>query len=92
MVVAEPPELYSPHVPVIVSLTFDCSTYKPHNPGSLLGVLEKPKSSTHSFRVGYITEDIAVLQQFKQIDYIRVNSRSLTNHKFANHSLSYFKA
>ena len=65
--VAEPPKLYGPHVSVIVSQTSDYSTRKPHNPGSLSGVLEKPKSSTFSFQAGYITESIAVLQQFIQL-------------------------
>jgi len=77
--VVEPPKLYGQHVPIIVSHTSNCSTRKPHNSGSLSGVLEKLKSSTFSFGAGYITEDIAVLQQFKQIDYIRIKSKSLTN-------------
>ena len=58
---AELPELYGPHVPVIVSHTFDYITSKPHNPSSVSGVLGKPESSTFSFRAGYIIEDIAVL-------------------------------
>ena len=62
LAMAEPSKLYGPHVPVIVSQTSDRSTRKPHNPGSLSGVLRKPESSTFSFRAGQITEDIVVLQ------------------------------
>jgi hypothetical protein len=39
--VAEPPELYGPHVPTIVFQTFDNYTCKPDNSGSLSGVLGK---------------------------------------------------
>ena len=58
----EPPKLYDPHVPVIVSQTSDYSTCKLHNLGSLSGVLGKPECSTISFQAGHITEDIVVLQ------------------------------
>jgi hypothetical protein len=37
--VAEPPELYGPHVPIIVLQTPDSGTWKPDNSGSLSGVL-----------------------------------------------------
>jgi hypothetical protein len=35
----EPPELYGPHVPIIVLQTLDSGTWKPNNSGSLSGVL-----------------------------------------------------
>jgi len=41
--VVEPPELYDPHVPVIVLKTSNYCTCKPHNPGILSGVLGKPR-------------------------------------------------
>jgi hypothetical protein len=41
--VAEPPELYGPHVPIIVLKTFDCCTQEPDNSGSLSGVLGEPR-------------------------------------------------
>jgi hypothetical protein len=44
--VAEPPKLYGPHAPIIVSTTSDCCAREPDNIRSLLGVLGKPESST----------------------------------------------
>jgi len=38
----EPPQLYGPHVPVIVLKTSDCCTREPDNLGSMSGVLEEP--------------------------------------------------
>ena len=61
-IVVEPPELYGPHVPVIVFQTFDCCTREPDNSESLSGVLGKPESSTLSFQARYIIEGIALLQ------------------------------
>ena len=77
-IVVEPPELYGPHVPVIVFQTFDCCTREPDNSDGLSGVLGKPKSYTLPFRAGFITGGITVLQQFVQIYYIGINSGSLT--------------
>ena len=37
--VAEPPKLYGPHVPIIVSQTSDCCTREPDNFGNLSSVL-----------------------------------------------------
>jgi hypothetical protein len=44
--VAEPPKLYGPHEHVIVPKTSDGYACVPYNLKSLLGVLEKPESST----------------------------------------------
>jgi hypothetical protein len=46
VLVAEPPELYGPHVPVIVLQTYDYCTWEPDKSESLSGVLGKLKSST----------------------------------------------
>jgi hypothetical protein len=43
--VAEPPELYGPHVPTIVFQASDSSTCNSDNSDSLSGVLGKPESS-----------------------------------------------
>ena len=50
---AKPPQLYGPHVPVIVLKTSDYYTQEPNNSVSLSGVLEEPKSSTfyNSYRI-----------------------------------------
>ena len=40
---AEPPQLYSPHVPVIVLKTSDCCTREPDNSGSLSGIFGEPR-------------------------------------------------
>ena len=41
--VAEPPQLYGLHVPVIVLKTYDCCTREPNNSDSLSGVLGEPR-------------------------------------------------
>jgi hypothetical protein len=41
----EPPKLYSPHAPVIVSKTSDGYAYLTDNLESLSGVLRKPETS-----------------------------------------------
>ena len=50
---AKLPKLYGPHAPIIVLKTYDCCTREPDNPGSLLGVLGNPESSTfyNSYRI-----------------------------------------
>jgi hypothetical protein len=61
--VAEPPKLYGPHAPVIVSKTSDSYAGVPDNLRSLSGVLEKPESSM-IFQAGSHYRGIAALQQF----------------------------
>jgi hypothetical protein len=75
---AEPPKLYGPHAPVIVSKTSDVYACASDNLKSLSGVLRKPKSFTIFFRAGSHYRDIAVLQQFIQIIYLRVKCGSIT--------------
>jgi hypothetical protein len=66
--VAEPPKLYGPHAPVIVSTTSDGYACVPYNLKSLSGVLEKPESSTffnsHRINKGVTTTLQHLLQNF----------------------------
>jgi hypothetical protein len=94
VILAELSKLYGLHVHVIVFQTSDCCTWEPDNSGSLSGVLGEPRI-IHV----YISEQDTLqkaLQYYNsytniQIYFIRVNSGSLTNHKFTNHLFSCYK-
>ena len=81
---AEPPQLYGPHVPIIVLKTSDCYTRELDNSGSLSGVLggtpNHPHFTTHTGSTwsyhNITTFDI-------KITYIEV--RKIYNIKFTKH-------
>jgi hypothetical protein len=66
--VAEPPELYGPHTPVIVPKTSDGYACVPYNLKGLSGVLGKPESSiiynSHRINKGVTTTLQHVLPNF----------------------------
>jgi hypothetical protein len=66
--VAEPPEVYGPHAPVIIPKTSDGYACVPDNLRSLSGVLGKPESSTfynsHRINKGVTTTLQHLLQIF----------------------------
>jgi hypothetical protein len=66
--VAEPPKLYGPHAPIIVSKTSNGYARVPDNLKSLSGVLGKPESSTfynsHRIHKGVTTTLQYLLQNF----------------------------
>jgi hypothetical protein len=84
-VVVELPKLYGLHVLVIVFQTSDGYTWQTDSSASLSGVLEEPWIIHFNFpsRIHYRRHcSITTVCTNIQICYIRVNGRSLTNHKF----------